>query len=131
MVLKTAAALLLVLGFFVAGNSGLAHIGMDDMAMHEAMPGCSLMGMSAVCQMNPLEHIGMWQNLFAFLPKIEDLFALLFSLFALVLGMSWLSWLPRRIPKTGIGHRIRQDYIALSHPLQELFSSGILNPKLF
>ena len=131
MVLKTVAAAFLVLSFLVAGNPGLAHVGMDDMTMHESMPGCSLMGMGAVCQMNPLEHIGMWQSLFTFYPKIDDLLTLLFSLLALAFGVAWLSWLPRRIPKTGIGHRIRQLLLVPSHPLQELFSNGILHPKLF
>lgn len=131
MVLKTAAVALLVVGFVVAGNSGLVHLGMNDMVMSETMPGCSLMGMSAVCQMSPLEHLGMWQNLFTFLPKVEDLFAPLILLLTLALGVTWFSWLPRRILKTDVRYRIRHGYVPPLRPLQELFSSGILHSKAF
>ncbi len=131
MVLKTAVVALLVVGFVVAGNPSIVHIGMDDMMMPETMPGCPLMGMSAVCQMSPLEHLGMWQNLFTFLPKVEDLFAALIVFLTLALGATWFSWLPRRIPKTDVRYRIRHGYVPPHRSLQELFSSGILHSKAF
>ena len=131
MSLKTVAMVLLIFGFIVAGNPSLVHANMDGMATNEEMPGCPLMGMNTICQMSPLEHLGMWQNLFAFLPKVEDLLTFLFSLLVFALGVAWFSWLPRGIPKTTRGNCIRQDRIPPFRALQELFSSGILHPKLF
>ena len=122
---------LLLVGFLVAGNPGLLHVSTDDTMLHESMPGCSLMGMTAICQMNPLEHIGMWQGLLAFLPQTQDLLALLLSLLVLAFGLSWLRLLPRSIQRVRLRPYLRKSYVPPSHPLQELFSSGILNSKVF
>lgn len=122
---------LLLAGFLVAGNPWLLHASTDDMMLHESMPGCSLMGMTAVCQMNPLEHIGMWQSLLTFLPQTQDLLALLLSLLLLTFGFLWLRLLPKSIQRVRLRQYLQKNYIPPSHPLQELFSSGILHSKAF
>lgn len=131
MVLKTAALALLIAGSVVVGGSGITHLGMDGMAMHETMPGCPLMGMSTICQMNPLQHLGMWQNLFAFVPTAESLLALLLSLVAAALGLRLFSRILILISKIRLRQLLPREYDPPPRLLQELFSSGILNPKLF
>lgn len=99
------------------------------------MTNCPLMtGQAVVCNMNPLEHIAAWQRMFATtLPQNSlDIFALL--LVALALTLVWTRFLlPKREHESQPVFSIiagREKY--LPPPLfQELFSNGILNPKLF
>lgn len=128
---KVAAIALLILGFVVAGNPSFVHAGMDTMTPDESMPGCPLMGMSAVCQMNPLEHLGMWQNLFTFLPHTETLLPLLISLAAGALGFSWLFRFLQTAPVDNLRRHLPRSYAPPPPLLQELFSNGILHSKAF
>ena len=131
------AALVLGLGAFLfLGVFGMSHSTMNmgpDGSM--TMSNCPFMsGQAVVCNMNPLEHIAAWQSMFAttFQQNGSDLLTLL--LVALALALVWTrSFWPRSkqylqpafsIPQ----HRKERLPLPL---LQELFSNGILNPKLF
>lgn len=124
-------------GFFLLSLLGsfvfvYLHVqGMTNLNM--PMFGCPLMDDTAVvCNMNPIEHIEAWQHMFTALPQIGTLLlivliaVLAFSLHRL-LPRLWLSPTVYRF-KSVVG--IANEYRTRSH-LQELFSQGILNPKLF
>lgn len=116
----------------LAASFGGAHIGMDS-DMQGQMSGCPFMGMAAICNMTPLEHISAWQNMFTTLPQQKDLFALLFALFGAVAAFLWMKYRfdpPSKavVPIQKISY---QAYIPLATALQELFARGILNPKPF
>ncbi len=86
----------------------------------------------SICKMNPMEHIQEWQSMFTTLPAkdILTLLSLLLALFAL-LKLRQVFSVPK-IPK--VDSYINLFYIRrppISNFLQEAFSSGILNPKIF
>ena len=122
---------LAVVAFLLGGTFNLAHA---SMSMEDGqMSGCpSMLGMSAICTMSPLEHIAAWQSTFTSLPSEQNSFFALLLL--LVVAFSFV--LLKRIfgpPKHSVQEcptfSSRAD---LRVPIfQELFSNGILHPKLF
>ena len=108
-----------------------------DMPMNPdgTMSGCAMPGMATLCQMNPLEHIATWQNMFTAIPSQNDIFTLLLALFALVLGALFLrSHRSTAPPKTLVPQfqfLYYKRHIPIVSPLQEAFSNGILHPKIF
>jgi hypothetical protein len=84
--------------------------------------------------MNPLEHIAAWQSMFVttLQQNGSDLLALLLAALALAFVWTRLLW-PKLEPEPApVFSSIRRREISLPSPLfQELFSSGILNPKVF
>ncbi len=133
---KNVADVFLVLGlmaFLFLGIFGMSHstMGMGpDGSM--AMTNCPFMtGQAVVCNMNPLEHIAAWQSMFtSTLAQNGSMFILLF-LAALALVWTRSLWPP---PEKALGSTFRilhrEEHLPPSL-LQELFSSGILNPKVF
>lgn len=119
-------AVLTVLSF---GISGFGQ-GMD---MNSSTAICPFSGHSmSMCKMNPMEHIQEWQSMFTTLPAkdILTLLSLLLALFALLKLRQVFS--VSKIPK--VDSYINLFYIRrppISNFLQEAFSSGILNPKIF
>ena len=114
--------------------AGLPHFGMT-MNMDEhgnmAMSDCYMPGMTTLCNMNALDHIGWWQSMFTSIPSQNVMLALLL----LVLGVVLFVWL-----KQGLSPPLQlqtlskfreRDYIPLSTSLQELFSNGILHSKTY
>ncbi len=87
---------------------------------------CPVMGMSVICHMNPLGHIGKWQAMFTAIP-LEIIFtAFVFMFFSWVYVKFEHSLKPLSL--------IRYEFFSFnffSSPLQEAFSDGILNPKIF
>ncbi|RJQ35321.1 hypothetical protein C4568_01105 [Candidatus Parcubacteria bacterium] len=130
--------LLAVFAFFFLGFLGLSHTSMamgQDGQMNSG--NCFMPGMTeALCQMNPLEHIASWQSMFTAVPSQSDIILLLLALLALALGALFLahrsSAPPRAVPvlqqKLSLYFKQR---IPIVLPLQEAFSNGILNPKIF
>ena len=118
-----------------------AYLHIKGMAMSEmTMPGCPFMDTdtSTLCTMSPLEHIEAWQHLLTVTPTTS---AILLLLFVLLLGKKKFNVfikLARQIPLFARQfleqnfsvivfsdtHTFRNDF----H--QQLFSQGILNPKL-
>lgn len=86
----------------------------------------------SICKMNPMEHIQEWQSILTTLPvkDVLTLFSLLLALFAL-LKLRQVFFVPK-IPQAD--SCVNLFYIhrpPIFNPLQEAFSSGILNPKIF
>lgn len=110
----------------------LFHMSMG-MDMTGEMSGCPFMSQSEViCQMNLADHIKAWQSAFS---AVVPLLTLLLS--ALVAAVLVLSIAPNLLLKykfreptlsRGLQHR---TYSYSYRPFQELFSNGILHPKLY
>lgn len=136
---STTGKVLLILGlvaFSSLGFFGMSHSTMNmgpDGSM--TMSNCPFMsGQAVVCNMSPLEHIAAWQSMFAttLQQNGSDLLALFLA--ALALALVWTRLLrPKLEPEPAPAFSsIRRREISLPSPLfQELFSSGILNPKVF
>lgn len=85
----------------------------------------------SICQMNPLEHIKEWQSMFTMLPA-ENLLSFIFVLFALLAISKFPHW--DKLLKLKPSHLFLYNnalYQRIFNPLQEAYSRGILNPKLF
>ncbi len=126
-----------VIVLFLAAAFGAPHLGMT-MTMDEhgtmTMSDCYMPGMTAVCNMNALEHIASWQSAFASTLQEYGSTLLLLLLFAATAFM--IVWVRQQYPPPRnlnvYRYRARQTRSLLPPtPLQELFSSGILHPKLF
>lgn len=119
-----------LVAFLVLGGFNFSHAGMTT--GDGQMTDCPFTPGVSICEMSPLEMIAASQNLLTTLPQQKDLFSILLFLIAAVflLFVSWKPPIPRRHT---ISHVFtpRHDYIPFSNPLQELFSNGILNPKLY
>jgi len=88
---------------------------------------------SSVCAMTPVEHIQAWQSMFAALPLSEmvTLFSLLLAgIFFARAFRSQAIDLFALSSRQGYRFAYATQYVA-PRPLQEAFSTGILNPKLF
>lgn len=102
-----------------------------NMQSDGAMDSCPFTLGSSVCNMTPLEHVGAFQTLFTstatqythFLLLILASAAFLIPVFVKANGPPKLHHARRPI------HNRRDT--PFSNPLQELYSSGILNPKTF
>lgn len=131
MVLILGLAAFLSLGVFCMSHSTM-NMGPDGSM---TMSNCPFMsGQAVVCNMNPLEHIAAWQSMFVttLQQNGSDLLALFFAALALMLiGARLLR--PKLQPETALAFSIiRSREVSLPLPLfQELFSNGILNPKVF
>lgn len=85
----------------------------------------------SICQMNPLEHIAEWQSMFTMLP-VQNLLSLLFALFALLVISKFTDWGKfLRAKPSRLSLKNQTLYRQIFNPLQEAYSRGILNPKLF
>lgn len=83
----------------------------------------------SICQMNPLEHIKEWQSMFTVLP-IKNILLLLFGFFALLAIQKIASWCRFSLYTPPLRYQ-NSKFLQIFNPFQELFSSGILNPKTF
>ena len=128
--LVAAAVVLLLLG----SSIGLPHFGMN-MGEGGQMSGCPFMGMTAMCPMSPVEHIAAWQSMFTSIPAQKDALSILLSLLFAIAGLGivrmWHTLSPPKIISLVPLRKSDQAYIPSHTFLQEAFSSGILNPKLF
>lgn len=122
--------------FLLVGVMGLPHFGMS-MSMDEhgnmTMTDCYMPGMTAMCNMSAIEHIASWQSAFASIVQEYGSTLLLLLLFA-VIAIA-IVWVRQQYPPPKnlnvYRYRVRQEHRLPPAPLQELFSSGILHPKIF
>lgn len=128
---KILSSVLLVL-FLGTMFLSLFHMSMG-MDMAGGMSDCPFMAHEeVVCQMNFADHVGVWKSIFAsFVPTLVTLLAvtgvavLLVSLAPNLLKR--FQWPP--VPPLS---QVNKKLFSFSYrPLQELFSNGILHPKLF
>lgn len=124
----------LVLAVFWMLLFGISQISMDMNTM-DGKANCPFGGHSmSICKMNPMEHIQEWQSMFTTLPAKDALSILsaLLSLLAL-LALRFLNT-PSLFRKPRLEQYLNLFYlnrVPIFDPLQEAFSRGILNPKLF
>jgi hypothetical protein len=91
------------------------------MPMDHSMGGCPFMqGETSMCPMSIFDHLSSWQSTFTALPLEIPTFIVP------VLALAWF-WLAVPKPERPPGYRRR--FYPATPLLQELFSSGILNPK--
>jgi hypothetical protein len=91
------------------------------MPMDHSMGGCPFMqGETSICPMSVLDHLSSWQSTFTTLVVEIPTFVVP------VLALAWF-WLVIPKPERPPGYRRR--FYPAPPLLQELFSSGILNPK--
>ncbi len=124
--LKTAFTLLLAT-LLLLGSLGISHMGMS-MDMKGNMTDCPFMPGVSICTMNPLEMIRASQSFLNNITLNQDQFLLLVSV-ALILTVFPQFFSP---PRSTLRYRVpkRKTRIRFSF-LEEAFSAGILNPKLF
>lgn len=131
MIQKFTTALLAII-FLGAMFGGLFHMTMS-MDMTGEMSGCpfSVQG-ETICSMSALDHIGTWQSTFsATIPGLTLLLSVLAAA-VVILSVAPNLLLKPKFRITAIPKEIVERLYTFSYrPLQELFSSGILHPKLF
>lgn len=132
--IKTAIAFGIV-AFLLVG-AGVPHFGMTmkmDMDGNMTMTDCYMPGMTAVCNMSPLEHVASWQSMFTATPVQNFTVMLLLLVLVTVIGFLWIEQThspPLALQRFSLSSR-KREYVPLHSQLQELFSNGILNPKVF
>lgn len=106
---------------------------MSSMDMHAGMSDCPFMSHEeVVCPMSLTDHIGVWKSVFlSVVPSVVLLFAVVGI--AVLIGTVPPNVLKRIIfSSPPLGKWIQERvYTFDKRPLQELFSKGILNPKLY
>ena len=100
------------------------------------MQNCPFMGVTALCNMNLLEHLTAWQSMFNAIPASIASVFLLLSLLALVFlaygrvrelfyeSIDSLAVLVQLYARRSLA-------FAYANSLQQAFSDGILNPKVY
>jgi len=114
---------------------GISCFGLGAMDMSTATGNCPFSGHSmSICKMNPMEHIQEWQSMFTMIPA-KDALSFLSALLALLALLAIGAWKKFSIhdqpwPEIYINPFYLRKY-QIFDPLQEAFSNGILNPKIF
>lgn len=115
--------------FALAAFSGMGVFWAAD-SQDGAMASCPFSHGSAICAMNALEHIAEWKALFAGLPqKSASLLAILIFAFAAAV------FPPRRESPADKSLIAFRRFFLIFRPvfnyLREIFSRGILHPKIY
>ncbi len=119
-----------VVSLLLIGSSGIFHSGMD-MQSGKAMGNCPFMpGMTALCNMSPLEHVAAWQSMFTTTAAESALTLILLLIFAAIVFVYSLRRELYPEPRAPLLYR-KLAVVLCRSPLQEAFSNGILNPKVF
>ncbi len=120
--------LALLLGsLLLVGSLGISHMGMS-MDMEGNMTDCPFMPGVSICTMTPLEMIGASQSFLSNVTLNQDQFLLLVSVI-LILSVFPKFFSP---PRPALRYRIsKKKLVSRFNFLEEAFSDGILNPKLF
>ncbi len=116
--------------FFLTASFGVFFVGMN-VQMDGEMSHCPFM-MDAICTMTPLGHITAVQGVFQTLPRENDFVIFLVLIMAFVVAISSFQKLlgPPQLSRASLAFA-NVDYTPLRHSLQEAFSRGILNPKIY
>ncbi|RJQ34095.1 hypothetical protein C4568_03055 [Candidatus Parcubacteria bacterium] len=119
-----------IVAFLMVGVFGIFH-GMD-MSSSEQMSNCPfIMGIAAICNMSPFEHIAAWQNMFASIPQQTTVLTLLL----LALSFAFSRLLLFAFPRDGDQEPQRLLYADREpkaiDPLRLALARGIIHPKIF
>lgn len=121
------------ISFLFFGVFGLSHFSMD-MGMDGKMfvADCPFMVGGTLCTMTLFEHVSAWQDFFASTPFQDATLILVYitSVFVLVYWIKEL-YSPPKNNLLSFKYTQYTKYLSSTNSLQELFSNGILNPKLF
>ena len=103
------------------------------MNMQSGMSDCPFMSHEeTICPMSVMDHIGAWKDMFlTVIPSVVLLLALAGLPVLIACVAPNLLQSIRYVSPPIYKNRFRQSYAFSHRPLQELFSSGILHPKLF
>lgn len=125
---------LTAISFLWLGTFGLFNH-MNEMKQGGSMSGCIFNGHAEVCIMNVSEHIAIWQGMITALPQkagFAGLFALA-VLFAVIIA-SYKNSFFDFFELAGFRWRLytkQHNKISFFDSLREIFSQGILNPKIY
>jgi len=123
----------LLFGFLLLGVmfGGIFHVS-HELSMNDASGGCSFMSPTeSVCSMSALDHLAAWKDVFTTVIPAVFILGTLLAL-AIILIATPPHILKRnayRLPQL-FRYHYTQHYTFPHRPLQELFASGILHPKL-
>lgn len=124
-----------LVAFLSFGFFGISHTVTSMGSGGMALSNCLFMSeQAAVCDMSPLEHIAAWQSMVTTVPQQNGLGLLMLLLAALTLAFVWASWYwPKfeRKPQLRLSTVAQRETYPPPPLYQDLFSSGILNPKVF
>lgn len=105
-----------------------------DMGAMENMSDCPFMSHEEVfCPMTLIDHIGAWKSVFLAVVPAFVLLTLVVVAVARVVAVLplFLTWRHKPIPIILYARLRERTYSYGKRPLQELFATGILHPKLF
>ena len=131
---KRILVLVLVIAVLAIGIWGAVSTGT---MMHDGnMQNCPYVGVATLCNMTTLEHFAAWQAMFSAIPANAVSVFLLLTLLAFVLSVHNVERLPfkEQLNLLAVRQRLYTRHslaFAYASPLQEAFSRGILNPKVF
>ena len=102
-----------------------------DMNSKGEISNCPFMGIVAICNMSPFEHIAAWQNMFASIPNQTIVLTLLLLALSFAFSRLLLFAFPRdgdREPQR-LFSRAREPRV--TDPLRLALARGIIHPKIF
>jgi hypothetical protein len=120
---------IVALSFLLLSSFGVLHFSM--MQTDGQMSGCPFMGEGAICQMNPLEHLAAWQSAFTTILPGQSVVFLLLLLSFLLLRFGRQSFARNKDSPIHLFYIRYRERLFFLNPLQEAFSNGILNLKVF
>ena len=125
--------LFIVIGFFAFVSFFGLWLGMNTMPDGK-MSNCPFMNNTdSLCSMNVMEHIRAWQSIFTAIPLKEKM-SLAFSLLSVLMLFLVPKFFDQLFKYLNLFYRERYRHlqkIFIPRPLEEAFSNGILNPKIF
>lgn len=132
------AVFFLTLGFFAFVTLSIFGLGhMSGMTANENgdMAECIFTGKVMLCKMSIIEHISLWQSMLTVMPQENLMLLALLTLFMAVIFMTKnilvLLCLSRVEALTRRLYLKEHPDFSLFNPLKEVFSQGILNPKIY
>lgn len=114
----------------LVGSMGFVHFGMGG-PMDGTMGTCPFMPGVTICNMTPMQHIAAAQSMFNVLPQDKNMLSVLLLLVVAFVASSSFKKLfqpPLNLTPVSIS---TNRYFRPRSVLQEAFSRGILNPKIF
>lgn len=130
---------LMIFSFLVAYLFNMSHAS-SDMKINDdgTMNGCLFDDKTKICPMTIAEHLSRLQGMFTAIPPKTDFLIVLFMLISAIgtllifkVKRRWLLLLFNRISHRWRFYLKQNPHLPLFNHLQEEFSQGILNPKIY
>ncbi len=125
-----------LIAFLSVAFFGAFHIMGMQTQSDGTMGGCLFTGIDEICTMPLAEHLTAWQSMFTSIPAKSTILYLVVLAFALLLFASaflkrYFIWAVERLAAIQRLYLVHHPNPSLFNPLQEAFSQGILNPKIY